>query len=150
MHRSRRLEPVVRIAKSREEHAAKELAACQKRVDECEEQLVSLRGFRAEYGQRLQAAAQAGIPSREFHDFTSFITRLDKAIDQQQRLLGQLRGECEAKRQHWVASRARSLALDKAVTRYTASEVRAEARKEQLAADERAQRIAPQAYRFKK
>lgn len=150
MYRSRRLEPVVKIAKSREEHAAKELAVCHKRADDCEEQLASLRGFRAEYSQRLQAAAQAGIRSREFHDFTSFITRLDKAIDQQQRLLGQLRAECEVKRQHWVASRARSLALDKVVTRYTALEVRTEAQREQLAADEQAQRIAPQDHRFKK
>ena len=150
MHRSQRLEPVVKIAKSREEQAAKELAACQKRADACEAQLASLRGFRAEYSQRLQAAAQAGIRSRQFHDFTSFITRLDKAIDQQQRLLGQLQGECEVKRQRWVTSRAKSLALDKVVTRYTASEVRTEAQKEQLAADEQAQRIAPQAHRFKK
>lgn len=139
MSKARRLEPVAQVAKSKEDQAARDLAALQKRVDEQGARLASLLSFRTEYQQRLQDAGSAGMDSRRFHDFSNFIARLDNAIEQQTAVLGKLKAECEVKKQQWIAMRAKAKALDKVIARQVAHDMRTDARREQAALDDRAQ-----------
>jgi flagellar FliJ protein len=139
MNRSSRLQPVIQIAKSKEDLAAKQLAACQKRIDEGETQLERLLNFLTEYSHGLQVTAHAGMSSRQFCDYTDFISRLELAVQQQRKVLRQLKSDCELKRQHWLVSRAKSKVLDKLFTHYVIQEMAIEARREQAEADDRAQ-----------
>ena len=139
MSKACRLDPVAQVAKSKEDQAAKDLAAYQKRADEQSARLASLMSFRAEYRQRLQDAGSAGMDARRFHEFSDFIARLDSAIEQQTAVLGKLKAECEVKKQQWIAMRAKTKALDKVIARHVAQEMRTDARREQAALDDRAQ-----------
>jgi flagellar FliJ protein len=139
--RANRLDPVVKVAKSREDTAARELAAYRALEEQQETQLDTLLQFRAEYGERFHTAAHAGMSSQQFHDYREFLSRLDAAIEHQRQVLRQAQTDCERSRQRWAASRAKSRALDKVIAQQQAQAVRAEARRDQMDSDERAQRM---------
>lgn len=140
MIKPHRLDPVVKIAKSKEDVAAKALADSRKLAEEEDARLGALLSFRAEYGARFQAAAQAGMSAQQFQGYREFMAQLDAAIEKQRQVVQRLEKEIELRRQGWAATRARSKALHKVIARHEGQEQRLEARREQADADEHAQR----------
>ena len=140
MTKSERMRPVVRIAESREQDAAGAFGASKRTLEENEQRLAELLAYRDEYHRHFQQAGSAGVSAGRFMGFQRFLSQLNKAIEQQRRIVRDAAEACEAKRRALNAARGRSMALDKVVTRYRDEEVRHQERREQKETDELAQR----------
>lgn len=140
MTKSDRLKPVIKVAENRERAAAKVLGEAQQAAQQRKKRLDELTSYRNDYCARFNSTQSAARPALMMADFRVFLTRLDEAIVQQQRLLDASLRDVEAKKQRWLAERTKTKALDKVTTRLRKQErVHAE-RKEQKETDERAQR----------
>jgi len=140
VRKSKRMEPVLRIAESREDQAAHAFAESRRQLGEHERQLVQLQGYRREYQMQIDNQAAAGITASRLVDTHRFLAQLDKAITQQQMVVEQATRLCNQKRQHWLMSRQKSQSLEKAKTRFETLERQHEDRREQKVLDELAQR----------
>ncbi|MGA7800077.1 MAG: flagellar export protein FliJ [Gammaproteobacteria bacterium] len=140
MTRSKRMQPVVRVAEDRERQAARALGDAQRALAENEAKLTELIGYREQYSRDFSAAGGAGLDARRVHEYRVFLDRLGVAVSQQSAAVEKLRGDCERSRQRWLETRTRAQALDKVTERYQSVERKAEERREQHDMDERALR----------
>jgi len=134
------MKPVVRVAESREQQAARALGAAQAQLAQARQQLAELQHYRDDYRQRFQQAGATGMGATQLADYQQFLHKLGLAIEQQTQQVAQASREAEAKRTQWFASRGKVRMLDTVVARYQAVEQRQAARQEQREQDERAQR----------
>lgn len=119
--------------------AMQELAHQQLALSEAEAQLAELHVFQREY----QHGADRSVHSMgELLNRQQFLQRISDAIGFQQGLVEQLREAVAARRQLWLQARNRAKALGGVAQHLKADDERAEDRKEQREADERAQRPA--------
>ena len=140
MKRSKRLKPVVRVAESREQQAARALGAAQARLAQAQQQLAELQRYRDDYRQGFQQAGATGMGAAQLADYQQFLHKLGQAIEQQAQQVVQATQEAEAKRAQWFTSRGKVRMLDTVVARYQAIEQQQASRQEQREQDERSQR----------
>lgn len=136
--KSRRLEPIARIADHREQAAAREFGRLQERVAAEERRLAEMRTWWREYADGL--AKQSTRGSGLMREGRLFLSQLNEAIERQKIVLENARRELEAARARWLASRMDHEALEKVVARCQDEEGRAARRGEQREQDECAAR----------
>lgn len=139
MKRSKRMQPVVQVAESREQLAARALGAAQGLLDQAVQQLDELKSYRDDYLRRFEQAGAAGMGAAQLGDYRHFLQKLGLAIEQQTQVIAQASQDVEAKRGLWFASRGKVRMLGTVVSRYQCEEERDDMRKEQQEQDERAQ-----------
>ncbi|HED40659.1 MAG TPA: flagellar export protein FliJ [Chromatiales bacterium] len=144
--KSRRLQPVIKIAKEREEDAALALSEYRKVIDQQEAKLIELRQYQAEYLQRLREGGRNGMNIAQINDYRSFIARLSVAVEQQEAQLVACEVQLQEKNRAWLEMRARHQALGKVTERYRQQEDEAREKKEQAESDERSQRMGRNRY----
>lgn len=135
MTRSERMEPVKQLAEDKADAAAKELADAQRRLDEQGRRLTQLQEFRGQYQEQRTRSGESGIDGFRLRDYNAFVSRIDEAVEQQQRDIVQLEAEVERKRRQWTELLSRARAIDKVVGRYADDERRDEDRRAQRQAD---------------
>lgn len=140
MTRSKRMQPVQRVAQGREEDAVRKLGQSQQYLDAQKAKLEELRAYRDQYALDFEASAGSGLDALRIQDYRTFLNRLGDAIRQQEALIQQCIAHHEHTRKAWVESRSHSQAIDKVVDRYQVEERRQRDHKEQQEQDERAQR----------
>lgn len=133
------MRPVVQVAASREQEAAKLLGEAQREVALREARLNELLAYQTEYAARFETSGGGGLDMARLQDYRIFLVRLNEAIALQRRLVDAARMECEARRAMWLGTRQQAQAIDKAVDRFRRDEAHAQGRREQAEADERAQ-----------
>ena len=138
MTRSKRMQPVQRLAQNREQDAVKELAQSQQSLDAQQAKLEELRAYRDQYASDFETSVGAGLDATRVQDYRVFLNRLGEAIRQQEAVLAQCRARHEQTRRKWVASRTHSQAIDKVMHNYRQEEHRQRERREQQEQDERA------------
>ena len=136
---SKRLRPVQRVARSREHKAAREYNDSQRRAQDQEVRLQELKRYHSEYLERLQSAAAAGISASQLQEYRAFISKLELAIQEQEKIVSASRLECSSRRQAWQEKHTRTQALGKAMDRFQAAEFKALDRREQKELDDRNQ-----------
>ena len=134
------MQPIARLAAERERNAARELVASRHELEAHRGRLRELCGYRDEYGRRLHEVGVQGIDAAQLRDYHSFLTRLNEAIAEQERLVLAAQRGWEACTARWQGTRTRTKALDKVVERLQHDENRRERRREQGESDEHAQR----------
>jgi flagellar FliJ protein len=139
--RSKRLEPVVKVAENREQQAARALGDAQSALAQAEQRLQELKTYREEYIERFHANGAQGMSAVQMGDYRLFLSKLARAIEQQAELVQQAAAVVEQQRQKWFNRRGKVKMLDNVVSRYQADEQRVLDRKEQLEQDERAQHL---------
>ena len=144
--KSRRLKPVIKVAKSREDDAALALSEYRKVIDQQEAKLIELRQYHAEYIQRLSDGGRNGMNIAQINDYRSFIVRLAVAVEQQEALLVECEQQLQEKNAAWLKTRARHQALGKVTERYLQQEHEAREKKEQAESDERSQHMGRNKY----
>lgn len=137
MTRSKRMQPVAKVAASKEQDAARQLGECQHEVDARKARLVELIAYQAEYAQRFESSGGGGLDMARMQDYRVFLARLNDAITQQRRLVEAAEADYAKKRNHWLGTRQQAQAIDKVVDRFKRDEVRAEGRRDQAETDER-------------
>jgi flagellar FliJ protein len=134
------MQPVQRVAHNREQTAVQKLGQSQQYLDAQRARLQELVAYRTQYARDFEASSAAGLDSKRIQDYRVFLYRLDEAIRQQEAFTAQCEAQHEQTRQHWVASRSHSQAIDKVVQRYAREEDDRQQRREQREQDERSQR----------
>lgn len=140
MTRSKRLEPVQRLAEERSNEAGRVFGERQQFLQTQQQRLDQLEQFRDEYKQGRLTAGEAGLDAYRLRDYNAFIARIDEAVKQQRALVESVREEVEALRLAWMESLGHSRAMDKAVDRMRKDEYRDREKREQSLLDELAQR----------
>lgn len=140
MKRSKRLEPVHRLARARAAEHARAYAVRREQLDQERERMAQLRGFRREYEQKLAVSAGRGIDAYRLRDYNAFLARIDAAIGHQQQSLARLEAEVAGLQRTWLDQWGNARALEQLVARCRRAERQAEAIRDQRRDDELAQR----------
>jgi len=135
------MQPVQRVAHSREQEAVQRLGQSQQYLDAQIAKLEELRAYREQYAHDFTASGGTGFDSTRLQDYRVFLGRLGDAIRQQEALISQCKIRHEQTRQYWMESRSHSQAIDKVVDGYRRQERRCQDRVEQKEQDEHAQRV---------
>lgn len=130
------------LAQNDTDAAARELGRLQGLRTQAELQLNQLTQYRQEYRARMQVVAAEGMTSSRWHDFSRFLDSLDHAIRQQTTALAKAEADLLAGRNHWQHQKRRANSFDTLIARADAREEQVAARREQLANDEYAARLA--------
>jgi flagellar protein FliJ len=139
--RAKRLEPVDAIMSETERACALKLATLQTRLVEAEQRCEELKRYLNEYQNAFRQRARAGIGVAGMRDYQLFIARLGEAVEQQDGIVAQLRGDCDQARSQWRQAAVRKSAVGKVIARARSEERQLEARRQQSELDERAQRV---------
>ena len=140
MTRSRRMQPVQRVAHNREQNAVQKLGQSQQYLAAQQARLDELRSYREQYTKDFEASGGGGLGAIRLRDYRVFLNRLNEAISQQEALLTQCNCQHEETRQQWMQTRTHSQAIDKVVQRFHDEEQRQQERREQKEQDEHAAR----------
>lgn len=137
MARSKRLQPLARIAEKRQEDAAGRFKETRERLTLYRAKLEEMRGYRADYLRGFTERGRQGMRADEVKAFQSFVEKLDETIGQLEGLVAQEERKVEQAKALWLAKRARTKALDGAIDRFRRAEDLEQALREDREADER-------------
>ena len=131
------MQPVVRVARSRERAAASRLGKDLRIAEEQQSQLDQLLAYRDQYMQGYQSAGKAGLTAAELREYQLFISRINDAIVQQRQQVIASRKSCERSSSSWQDSRMNSRKIDKVVEKRRVVEVRESNNRERREQDDR-------------
>lgn len=126
MSRSRRIKKLADLARHKEKMAGFELRRLRRSLQEQDEQLDQLNGFRSEYCSKLQASAREGMDAGLIRNYHLFFRGLNEAIEAQDANVCSVHAHLEAGEAHWRHEYRKAGSLDKAVDRMDLLEKKAE------------------------
>ena len=128
MKRSERMKPVRKLKHQEERQLAKKFAQAQQELLREENQLAMLKQYQREYFQGLtgshQQARTGAINATELEKYQMFLSRLEKAIQNQNQVKVLKEKAVEAARQTWAEANARLKAMDNLIERLRLEEER--------------------------
>jgi flagellar FliJ protein len=134
------MQTVAGLARDREDQAATTLAQLRRQEQDQVRRLEELCNFHREYLERMEQLGKQGVGIQLLKQYRCFSARLADAVEQQRRLVEELRRRLEQQRQSWGEASARRRALDETVDRLRNEERAEHLRREQREFDDRAQR----------
>jgi flagellar FliJ protein len=137
---SKRFKPVQRVAESREKRAAQEFGDSQRRQHAQEARLQELKNYHKEYLERFQSAAKNGISAPQLMEYRAFLSKLETAIREQEKVVMASQHECSRSKAQWQEKHMRTQVLGKVVERAENAEKRTQQGREQKEQDEFSQR----------
>jgi flagellar FliJ protein len=140
------LDTLIDLAQRESDACAKRLGAALKAVDEGEQKLQMLLGYRDDYANRLDAAQVAGITPFAYRNFVAFLGKLDQAIDGQREVLKHARVKADMEKKGWQESERKRLSYRTLNERAAAQALALEIKRDQKMMDDHAARTA----RFKR
>jgi len=140
MKKSQRLKVIVDLNAKNETKALQELGIAQTKKGELEKQLENLEQYRQEYKDQYQEMSEAGVNIGKLLEFRSFISKLDKVIEDQEKAIATMDGQLVFARQSWERQHQKTRSLQKVCDSAKAEEVKKENKREQNEQDDRATR----------
>jgi flagellar FliJ protein len=134
------LETLIELAQRDSDAAAKRLGAALKAVEEAEQKLQMLLGYRDDYANRLDQAQMAGITPFAYANFVAFVGKLDNAINGQQEVLKHAKYKSELEKTSWQESERKRLSYRTLTERAAAEALRIENKRDQKMMDDHAAR----------
>lgn len=134
------LQPLLDLAQTRTDEAARRLGELVAAERDLEHKLKMLEDYREEYHERFREAARDGLSPDALRNYGAFIGRLDEAISAQRRIVDQSRNKTAQGQQAWLQQRNRLKAFDTLSQRHRVGLAREEVRQEQKMSDEHAAR----------
>ncbi len=136
MKRSKRLNPVLAVARKRSKDGLQALAYVQAKLAEEQDRLEQLQRCRQEYSNDSESFSNQPVNAQTLQSFRQFKHNVELAIEQQQRQIQTVEGQVSEVRNHWQKLDARSKSLEKTQLRIQAQESEAESRLEQKASEQ--------------
>ena len=136
------LDTLIELAQRETDDAAKRLGAALKAVDECEQKLTMLLGYRDDYAIRLDAAQVAGITPMAYRNFVAFMDKLEIAINGQREVIKHAQHKSAMEKTAWQASERKRLSYRTLSERAATEALRLENKLDQKQMDEHAARQA--------
>ena len=140
MSPSKRLKPVQQVAASRERNAARTMGQARQHLAQEEAKLAQLKKYHQEYLERFQQVASQGMSANQLQEYRAFLTKLERAIQEQESVVAESRTQCSQHQENWQQKHVRTQALGKVMERYQREERKQEDVREQKESDERSQR----------
>lgn len=134
------LETLIELAQRDSDAAAKRLGAALKAVEEAEQKLQMLLGYRDDYANRLDQAQMAGITPFAYANFVAFVGKLDNAINGQQEVLKHAKYKRDLEKTGWQESERKRLSYRTLTERAAAEALRIENKRDQKIMDDHAAR----------
>jgi flagellar FliJ protein len=134
------LDTLIELAQRESDDAARRLAAALRAVDEAEQKLGMLLGYRDDYAHKLDAAQSAGITPFAYHNFVAFVAKLDNAIGGQREVLKHAQYKRDVEKQAWQESERKRLSYRTLSERAAAEALKLENKRDQKMMDEHAAR----------
>lgn len=143
MKRSKRIKPLVQLARQAEQDKAVQLANLNQTLRLEEKRLHDLINYHDEYRQQVHLMSQQGVSSENWQHMYAFINGLQQLIEQQQQTIQGKKDLLAYKKQDWHQAYYRTQALLKTQDNYKKQEIKKEEKQEQSETDERNQIIKP-------
>jgi flagellar FliJ protein len=141
MKRSQRLEPVIKVARDREQKAAQAVGESRRLLAENESKLAELIAYHQEYSKRYEDNGRDGMEINRLNEFRQFLARLNDAIDNQRALIKLKQSELDEKNDMWRQTRVKHKSIDNIATRHRTNELHQEDRRQQDESDDRSQHV---------
>lgn len=136
------LETLIELAQRETDDAAKRLGAALKAVEESEQKLQMLLGYRDDYASKLDAAQLAGITPMAYRNFVAFMDKLDNAINGQREVIKHAQHKSSMEKTAWQASERKRLSYRTLNERAAITALKLENKLDQKQMDEHAARQA--------
>jgi len=136
------LETLIELAQRETDDAAKRLGAALKAVEEAEQKLGMLLGYREDYAIRLEAAQVGGITPMAYRNFVAFMDKLDIAINGQREVIKHAQHKSGMEKAAWQACERKRLSYRTLNERAASEALRVENKRDQKQMDEHAARQA--------
>lgn len=130
------LKPIHDLAKHQSDDAAASLGRLKNTETRAKQTLETLLNYRDEYHARLQQALMNGISPGELNNFHAFLAKLDKAVEEQKKLLEQSQVRSASGLEQWQLKTRKVKSFDVLATRQRNQERMIDARQEQRALDD--------------
>ncbi len=134
MKRSERMKMLQSVAEHEEREQMRHLAERQKYQQQMLDRHAELKAFRSEY--TVRDALRRQLPAPQWQDYQQFLSRLDRAVAEQEQIVNDGREQLDAHRKCWALKRQRVESLSKIASRYSDRELHEEERQQQRTADE--------------
>ena len=136
------LDTLIDLAQRESDACAKRLGAALKAVEEGEQKLQMLMGYRDDYANRLDEAQMAGMTPFAYHNFTAFLAKLDNAISGQREVLKHAQYKADLERGAWQESERKRLSYRTLNERAAQEALQVENKRDQKLMDDHAARTA--------
>lgn len=136
------LETLIDLAQRESDACAKRLGAALQAVEEAEQKLQMLNGYRDDYANRLDAAMVAGITPFARQNFVAFLDKLENAINGQAEVIKHAQYKAERERKGWQESERKRLSYRTLTERAAAQALALESKRDQKMMDDHAARTA--------
>ncbi len=136
------LATLIDLARRETDDAAKRVGAALKMVEDNEQKLQMLTGYRDDYLGRFEATLAAGMTPMAYRNFQAFMDKLDNAVKGQQDAVKHARARSEQEKAAWQQSERKRMSYTTLETRAQQEAMRLEAKRDQKAMDEHAARQA--------
>ena len=134
------LETLIELAQRDSDDAAKRLGAALKAVDEAQQKLQMLLGYRDDYANLLDQAQMNGITPFAYANFVAFVGKLDNAINGQQEVLKHAKYKSDLEKTTWQESERKRLSYRTLNDRAAAEALKLENKRDQKMMDDHAAR----------
>jgi flagellar FliJ protein len=135
------LDTLIDLAQRESDACARRLGAALKAVEEGEQKLSMLMGYREDYANKLDAAQMAGITPFAYHNFTAFLAKLDNAIQGQREVLKHANHKADSERRAWQESERKRLSYRTLNERAAQEALQLENKRDQKMMDDHAARV---------
>ncbi len=136
------LDTLIELAQRESDECARRLGLALKQVEETEQKLTMLIGYRADYALKLDAAQVAGITPAAYRNFVAFVDKLDNAILGQREVVKHALHRSGVEKAAWQASERKRLSFRTLNERAAVEALKVENKREQKQMDEHATRQA--------
>ena len=130
------LEMLINNQKEKVDEALNMVAICQQTLNQAIDQRDMLYQYRIDYERQFREDAKQGIKPTHLHNYHAFLSKLDHAIEQQERIVVQLEKQLEKKKEEWVEAKNQLRAYETLQERKEKEKQVKENRKEQQLSDE--------------
>jgi flagellar FliJ protein len=134
------LTTLIELATKDVDEAAKRLGRAVRAVEEAQQKLTLLSGYRDDYASRFQVTMTTGFTPMAYRNFQGFMDKLDHAITGQQQVVRDAEWRVEQERNAWRESERKRISYDALCSRVRKAEDLRVARREQKQTDEQAAR----------
>ena len=136
MVRSKRLEPIRKLAKNKEKKAAEELGASLELQKLENQKLVQLETYRSEYLEGMEEKIRQGVSGATLQQYHQFLNKLELAISQQKDVLVQCQQKIEHNQGQWKDDHNRHKAIGQVMQSFQDKEQKQKLKKESNQNDE--------------
>jgi len=136
MSRSRKLNPVIDMARKATENELIKLGETNALLQQEQSQLDELTGYRQEYLNRFRQDDPTLMSAKKALDLRAFLAQLDQAIHAQHMQVTQSQARVQSQQKNWLEAKNKEQAIDTLMARYKTDEMQQQQRHEQRENDE--------------